>query len=87
MTPDRAGGGEVPTPGCAAAEEAMERDCDAVLEAAPADDGWAVCLFACGPAAAAAAALAVRDDGACGRKAAKNVERKKGRCDGIVDGM
>jgi hypothetical protein len=72
MTPDRAG--DEP---CPAAAEAMVRG--------PGEDpyvagplAWAVCLFG----------WAVESDGgACGRKAAKKVERKKGRCDGMFIAM
>lgn len=40
-------------------------------------DGWVACLFGCWDEAVAF----VREAGACWRKAAKKVERKKGRCE------
>ena len=43
------------------------------------EDGWLVCLFE-----DAEAALALEREAPCWRKAAKNVERKKGRCDGML---
>ena len=76
MTPGRPGAADVD--GCAVALEEMLRGAEA--EALYVDGPvtvWVVCLLDCW----AAAAVAEREDGGgCWRKAAKKVERKKGRC-------
>ena len=82
MTPGRPGAADVD--GCAVALEEMLRGAEA--EALYVDGPvtvWVVCLLDCW----AAAAVAEREDGGgCWRKAAKKVERKKGRWDDILVG-
>ena len=80
MTPEREGAGEVACCCDAVAEEAMLRGAEgeAVYVEGPATAG-VVCLFGCW----AAAAEAERDDD-WWRKAAKKVERKKGRWDDMA---
>lgn len=79
MTPEREGAGEVACCCDAVAEEAMLRGAEgeAVYVEGPATAG-VVCLFGCW-----AAAEAERDDD-WWRKAAKKVERKKGRWDDMA---
>ena len=71
-------GGDAAAAAAAAAAVDMERGAEEVVGWLGPEEGWVVCLFGCWEVEALA-----REEGFW-RKAAKKVERKKGRCEDML---